>query len=208
MVKITKFKSKNLFGETRKQEEERRKMATRKFMTKTIKKTGDLPDPLVLRRFRRDKFIGTTKSQKNSRRKLLGLSMANKKETEYTAEDPDYEEEYDETEQDTVYEDDYQEVHHYHHYRPSRGWIDFYSPSYYSVGFGYYDPWYYGSGGFGYGGYYGPGYYWDSFYCGPFFTSNPYFYGYGRRNYRSYRGYYGGYYAGYDGGYSYGYANS
>ena len=128
-------------------------------------------------------------------------------EPEYTAEDPDYEEEYDETEQDTVYEDEDQEVHHYHHYRPSRGWIDFYSPPFYTVGFGYwdyYDPWYYGSGGFGYGGYYGPGYYWDSFYCGPFFTYNPYYYGYGRRNYRSYRGYYGGYY----GGYSYGYANS
>ena len=72
--KVTTFKSINLLGETRREENDRLARERRKMVSKTIKRRNDLPDPLLLREVTPSgKFFlsGATRFQKKNRKRLL-----------------------------------------------------------------------------------------------------------------------------------------
>lgn len=70
---ITRLKSKNLLGETPKEQRERLKRVRMKMISDALKK-DKLPDPAVLREVKEGgklSLLGTSKFQRRNRKKLL-----------------------------------------------------------------------------------------------------------------------------------------
>ena len=73
MKRITKFKSRNLYGENRDEEAARYDRVRGKMVRDAVMK-GKLPDPLVMREVKfggKLNFLGASKIQRKNRKKIL-----------------------------------------------------------------------------------------------------------------------------------------